>query len=335
MKRTTHNINQEPDRISLTFSIPRGLIPIPILSHTEQMIISRIMSLSSKYSTNGGCNLPNSALAYRQECSVSVVSSAISKATWLGMLQHREDNIDKHENKDGSISITQKRRLKLVLPEIWNYFGELWADFYFGGDEGAFKILTWMKEYISNEYKKQQEKQKDTTLDIIKMIEGVYEFSIRGGFENYTTPFLNSKGSLFEKATLLMFTEVNVFGNKSLLNSSLSGEDKITVSLFDKFWNLYPRKGSKGEALTKWKAICNRSIKEKPTWPEIKKAILSQKKSEQWQDPKYIPLAATWLNQRRWLDDPKELVSYSKKEDIPKSKITTGFMSDEEPDYSC
>lgn len=86
----------------------------------------------------------------------------------------------------------------------------------------------------------------------------------------------------------------------------------ITPKQFDKFWAIYPRKGSKGKALTEWNKICLK--KERPTFRQIKNAILTQKESEQWQNPKFIPLPSTWLHQSRWLDDASELKGSWKKD---------------------
>jgi hypothetical protein len=262
MKRTTPSpLNQEPDRNSLTFSIPRGLIPIPILSHTEQMIIARITSLSNKYSTKGGCNLPNEALAYRQECNVSTVSVAISKATWLGMLQCREDSIDKHANKDGTVSITQRRRIKLVIPKIWEYFGELWADFYFKGDEEAKQILDWMKVYVRKAYEKEMQLRKKgkikeiktndpQKLDLLRMIKRAYKKFQRGGLENPMTPFIDSKGALFEDSMLLMFSELNVSGIKCSRNTP-AFEKSNSPPIKNLFLNLFPNEWTENPSFQK------------------------------------------------------------------------------------
>lgn len=96
---------------------------------------------------------------------------------------------------------------------------------------------------------------------------------------------------------------------------------KIVPDLFDKFWELYPkRKGaSKAKALTSWNKLCSKSGKERPDWKVIKKAIKSQKKSDRWlNQPQYIPHHATWLNQSRWLDDAdslNEITSFEKDKD--------------------
>lgn len=63
---------------------------------------------------------------------------------------------------------------------------------------------------------------------------------------------------------------------------------------FDEFWTAYPRKVAKARALTAWrnlnKADRKAAMDALPSWPFS---------TEQ----KYIPHAATWLNQRRWEDD--------------------------------
>lgn len=91
-------------------------------------------------------------------------------------------------------------------------------------------------------------------------------------------------------------------------------KEGVVTSDFAKFWGLYPskRRGSKGKAITAWEKICKPTYTHRPTWLQIKAAILAQKESPQWLKDKgaYIPLAATWLNNKRWLDDAAELKVY-------------------------
>lgn len=71
---------------------------------------------------------------------------------------------------------------------------------------------------------------------------------------------------------------------------------------FAAFWNLYPRKTGIGAAEKSWGKIA--------PGPELCAQILASVRvhltCDQWQkeDGKFIPLASTWLNQRRWRDDP-------------------------------
>lgn len=71
------------------------------------------------------------------------------------------------------------------------------------------------------------------------------------------------------------------------------------------YWEAYPRKVGKGNAR---RAFENK--KKQEILPEISilvEAVERQKKCEQWQKNggQYIPYPATWLNQERWLDEPK------------------------------
>ena len=67
---------------------------------------------------------------------------------------------------------------------------------------------------------------------------------------------------------------------------------------FDRFWNAYPRRQAKRDALKAWGKL-------KPT-PELLatmlEAIEEQKRGRQWRDG-YIPLPATWIRGQRWEDE--------------------------------
>ena len=72
-------------------------------------------------------------------------------------------------------------------------------------------------------------------------------------------------------------------------------------TLFDEFWQEYPKKVGKGYAFECFKKI-------KPTKELVDimiEAIKKQKKSDMWKRDKgqYIPNPSTWLNQKRWEDD--------------------------------
>lgn len=68
---------------------------------------------------------------------------------------------------------------------------------------------------------------------------------------------------------------------------------------FDEFWGLYPNKKAKQDALKAWRKV---KPDERPTVAQALKAV---KQTEQWQkdDGKFVPLAASWLNGRRWEDE--------------------------------
>jgi len=116
------------------------------------------------------------------------------------------------------------------------------------------------------------------------------------------------------------------------LQETPSSNQRIIPSMFDQFWSIYPRKTDKGKALSKWLLVCKR--KDAPTWREVKRAILQQKQSERWQEPMFIPMPATWLNQRRWLDDPKEMkkITFDQPGSGPKSITYDGRQYNRCPD---
>jgi len=73
---------------------------------------------------------------------------------------------------------------------------------------------------------------------------------------------------------------------------------------FDEFWDLYPRKKSKGISKKKFVQKINESENPEKAFQIIMKA-LSDIVNYEWKnkDPQYIPHASTWLNQERWNDE--------------------------------
>jgi hypothetical protein len=91
-------------------------------------------------------------------------------------------------------------------------------------------------------------------------------------------------------------------------------DNLITPEMFADFWKMYPRKINKGYAFDCWSKLCKKTKKAgRPTWGQIRKAIIFQSKSERWQETEFIPHPSTWLNQFRWLDDPETMVVTKKK----------------------
>ena len=95
---------------------------------------------------------------------------------------------------------------------------------------------------------------------------------------------------------------------------------------FDVFWNEYPKKVDKQNALKAWKKL----KPDEAMLDKIISAIRSWKDSEQWnkENGQYIPYPATWLNKRRWEDD---LPEKKKQSDSPKRVIAQDFP---QRDYS-
>jgi len=68
---------------------------------------------------------------------------------------------------------------------------------------------------------------------------------------------------------------------------------------FLSFWESYPKRKDKAKAYQSWLKIdvSNGMLK------TILDAIEIQKKCDQWQNPQYIPMPTTWLNNSRWEDE--------------------------------
>ncbi len=75
---------------------------------------------------------------------------------------------------------------------------------------------------------------------------------------------------------------------------------------FEIFWQNYParglppRKQGKTRALKVWSQL--RKKRELPNMDVLVQLLDTDKKSHQWNDPQYIPLATTWLNSKPWQD---------------------------------
>ncbi len=99
-------------------------------------------------------------------------------------------------------------------------------------------------------------------------------------------------------------TRLNTKSNTDSMLPAEADSDSIYPSDFMKFWNLYPKKTGKGDALKSWKKL-------KPS-DKLQTTILISVglhiSSPQWKKDKgrYIPNPATFLNQRRFDDTVEE-----------------------------
>lgn len=78
---------------------------------------------------------------------------------------------------------------------------------------------------------------------------------------------------------------------------------KGDAAQFDLFWDRYPKKKAKAKARQAWEKL----KADETLFHAILAALDAQRKSASWQREagRYIPYPATWLNQRRWEDDPE------------------------------
>lgn len=102
----------------------------------------------------------------------------------------------------------------------------------------------------------------------------------------------------------------------NLLNNS---KEKYKKEIFDRFWNAYPKKLSKGTA-EKW--FEKNSPSESLVEQMIKKIELL-KKTDNWQknNGQFIPYPATWLNAKGWEDEVNNVeITESDEEEIARLK---------------
>lgn len=118
--------------------------------------------------------------------------------------------------------------------------------------------------------------------------------------------------------TLLNKKEKNI-RNQENARAREGGVESEELNLsFDRFWEKYPKKTAKQQALTAWKKL-------KPDEKMVEDIIGSlerQKKSVQWtkDNGQYIPYPATWLNGRRWEDELTEVNDYGIQERLNRTK---------------
>lgn len=92
-------------------------------------------------------------------------------------------------------------------------------------------------------------------------------------------------------------TNINTDNKQKNIKKACSDKDR-----FNEFWDKYPRKTDKQKA---YKAFKKLKLSDEKL-DIIYSALERQKRSEQWQEVRFIPHASTWLNGKRWLDELPE-----------------------------
>lgn len=85
------------------------------------------------------------------------------------------------------------------------------------------------------------------------------------------------------------------------------GRDHVYSEGFEQWWQIYPKRSGKGAAFKSWKKVAT-SNKARQTIMAATAAF-----AEAVVDMSFVPLPATWLNQRRFDDDPSEAAACAKK----------------------
>jgi hypothetical protein len=129
--------------------------------------------------------------------------------------------------------------------------------------------------------------------------------------------YLGMQGSYQTHSKAHYIYKKNINKEKNYNKKFSRGNGYISPNMFEKFWEVYPKKTDKGKALSKWKQLCNK--KERPKLKTLITAINVQKETKRWQNG-FIPMPTTWLNQSRWLDDIEPMNEEFNK---PKQKQST------------
>lgn len=126
---------------------------------------------------------------------------------------------------------------------------------------------------------------------ILNLLANIYEHPLQGVY----------RGSIDPRGTSVTVPVTDTVTDPVIEQEPKKKKQKVAEG-FDIFWEAYPRKTSKAEAVKAWNKI-------RPTEALVDTMIESiekWKKTEQWRDPRYIPHPSTWLNQERWNDEVPE-----------------------------
>lgn len=109
-----------------------------------------------------------------------------------------------------------------------------------------------------------------------------------------------SKIPAFDESSRVLANVIGASRNNTLDQGGDQGGDQgDMVAAFESFWEAYPRKEAKPAALKAFiKAKINGNL------PDVLVDIAAKADGHQWQknDGEFIPMPATYLNQRRWED---------------------------------
>lgn len=98
---------------------------------------------------------------------------------------------------------------------------------------------------------------------------------------------------------------------------------------FEEFWKVYPRRVAKQTALKAFSKAC----KTEADYVAIMSGLRDALPGLMEKDPTYIPHPATWLNQRRWEDEPQPVYIPQPKETLSLAQQLGRLMEESEEDY--
>lgn len=215
--------------------------------------------------------------------------------------------------KDKNMSLKAKGLLSQMfsLPDKWDYSI---AGLVAINKEEETSIKNTLKELKEFGYLKITKLMpNETKSGRIEYVYDIYEFPQKQEVEKQGVDFLGVEFLEVENQGQLNTKELNtkkqntnkqntdIKSNNTPYNPSTDNSQKYDNKIFEKFWNEYPKKISKGNA-EKW------FKKNKPTNDLVDLMIEKlkiYKETEQWKkdNGKYIPYPSSWLNAKGWEDE--------------------------------
>ncbi len=74
---------------------------------------------------------------------------------------------------------------------------------------------------------------------------------------------------------------------------------------FELFWELYPKKGAREQAINAWNAALVHAKEKRPLAHAIIDGLNKWKSSMDWRDPDFVPFAGSFIATRKWEKKPK------------------------------
>ena len=204
--------------------------------------------------------------------------------------------------KDKNMSLKAKGMLSMMLslPDDWDYSIKGIISI---SKENKTSIQSALKELEENKYLKRTKKQNEKGQ--FEYIYDIYEkpWTENPCIENLVTdnPCTENMPQINTNIQNTKKQNTDIKSNNTPYNPSTDDSQKYDNKIFEKFWNEYPKKISKGNA-EKW------FKKNKPTNDLVDLMIEKlkiYKETEQWKkdNGKYIPYPSSWLNAKGWEDE--------------------------------
>lgn len=161
------------------------------------------------------------------------------------------------------------------------------------GIKGPFDGWIWAKNFLKHQRNWPLNKLNPSHRQIISLIEAQFQrFSLCQEFEEM-------KGAMKGLVSPLGTSTGKGKGTSKGNSDGKAGKMSLAqIEDFGRFWSAYPKKRSKPDAEKAW-------LQMNPDIELCLEAIELARRSEEWKADKgkWIPYPASWLNQKRWLDE--------------------------------